>query len=116
MFLQDIQNLMNPIFVGAKYKKYNSSLEFEHEDLIGFAKITQHSNYVELDQMFLRISKQRIGIGTKFLDAVITACKTNGINRIECQPTTGGALSGLEFCKKHNFTQIGTSAKWEKCF
>jgi hypothetical protein len=114
MFLLTLQTLLQQYLPTATFWIKNKSLYFEHENLVGIAKITENVGYAFVDQIYIKLSQQRIGMGSRILELLIIACQQHGLTYIECFPTQGGTLHGKEFCQKHGFHQRKNNGNWFK--
>lgn len=114
MFLITLQTLLQQYLLNARFWIKNNSLYFEHDNLIDYAKITQSNGFAVFDQIYLKSNQQRAGMGTKILELLIIACRQHGLTYIECYPTQGQVLHGLNFCMKHGFKQRSGTGKWFK--
>lgn len=114
MFLTTLQQLLLQFFPNAKFWVNNSSLYFEDSAFVGHVKITEFYKYAFIDQIYIVTSQQKRGIGTNVLNALITACKQHAFISIDCRPTQGGVLCGVQFCRASGFTQKGNTGIWTK--
>lgn len=106
--LQQLQTLLNATFPTAQITVSNGKLRMsDAKTFIGDVVIKDMDTYVWFDQIYVKTSEQRKGVGTAVLGAVVQASEAAGYTHIECRPTTGGELHGLAFCQKNGFTHAG---------
>jgi hypothetical protein len=106
--LQQLQTLLNTTFPTAQITISNGKLRMsEKNTFIGDVIIQDKHTFVWFDQIYVKTSEQRKGVGTTVLGAVVQASKAAGYTHIECRPTAGGELHGLDFCQKNGFTDVG---------
>lgn len=112
MFLTTLKAELKREFPDAKFCEEGSSLLFQDSCFVEYVKITECNNYVYFDQIFVAVAHQRKGIGSKVLGALIAACSQCGFTHIECRPTEGGGLFGVQFCRAKRFQQRENDGIW----
>ena len=106
--------IVNDVLPGCVSSWNENTLSIQHANLIGEARLEDRGDHVFINQIYFVTNQQGTGLGTKLLNEVVSACKTYGYNRIECQPTSGGQLHGERFCRKHGFKVKQNSSIWVK--
>lgn len=104
MFLQTLQNLLQALYPNAEIRTKNNSLYLKDaNNFIGEVKITDAGSYAFFDEIYVKVSNQRGGIGSQVLTAIEDACRQSSLKRIECRPIVGVGYYGVDFFSKHGF-------------
>lgn len=109
-----------------KFDGANFSIGGTHSDIVQmfdenlFVGIVQtRISFMEMAVKGIYVKKacQRKGIGSRYMDALVCACKKIGISYIVCRPVSdsSGALNGHAFWKKMGFLSTQTPGIWKKC-
>lgn len=111
-----LKNQLLLVLPECTFREASGSLYVTDKSLVGEARIQDCGDSIFLHQLFIAKVDQRKGLGTKLLIAVELAGKHCRYKALECRPTTGGELHGIEFCVKHGFAQKGCTGILSKSF